>query len=469
MSDIEKFEKNNKIYVNVFGYDEGKNVYPRHVAKNEGAIDLLLISDGEKSHYCLIKNFNKLMARPSGQSHNSMHYCRRCLNGFTTFNALSNHKIYCNEQDAVRVELPEPGSKLKFENHNRSMSVPFVIYADFESFIKPIDTCEPNPEKSHTMQYQKHTPSSFCYYIKCFDDEVYCKKPVTYTAKYEEEDIGQVFVNMLEEEVKNIYHVVKERVNKFKRNMIFTENDKKTFESATVCHICGYNLRKKRGDVFIDDRVRDHCHLTGRYIGAAHAGCNINRQVPSFIPVIFHNFSGYDCYLFNKKLRTDPGEEINCIPKTEENYISFSKKIIVDKFTKNEDGKEEEIIVKREIRFLDSYKFMAASLDSLVNNITACGKCINCKLEKKPCQTPTDANLKITKSFYKDDNEGERLDPKLHKQTPLNGRVDDLHITLREKIDRKKLEYILNHPDDFDLGSRMIKGRKIDKQDKLHY
>ena len=141
----------------MFGYDEVNNVYPRHVAKNEGAIDLLLISDGEKSHYCLIKNFNKLMA----QSHNSMHYCRRCLNGFTTFNALSNHKLYCNEQDAVRVELPEPDSKLKFENHNRSMSVPFVIYADSEFFIKPIDTCKPNPEKSHTMQYQKHTPSSF--------------------------------------------------------------------------------------------------------------------------------------------------------------------------------------------------------------------------------------------------------------------------------------------------------------------
>ena len=111
---------------------------------------------------------------------------------------------------------------------------------------------------------------------------------------------------------------------------------------------------------------------------------------------------------------------------------------------------------------------MTASLDSLVNNITACGKCINCKLEKKPCQTPTDANLKITKSFYKDDNEGERLDPKLHKQTPLNGRVDDLHITLREKIDRRKLEYILDHTDDFDLGSRMIKGKKLIKRDRSH-
>ena len=73
LSDIDKFEKNNKIYVNVFGYDEGENVYPRHVAKNEGAIDLLLISDGEKSHYCLIKNFNKLMTVETGKSRHSVY------------------------------------------------------------------------------------------------------------------------------------------------------------------------------------------------------------------------------------------------------------------------------------------------------------------------------------------------------------------------------------------------------------
>ena len=138
------------------------------------------------------------------------------------------------------------------------------------------------------------------------------------------------------------------------------------------------------------------------------------------------------------------------------------------KKTMNQNGKEEEkeITVKRELRFIDSFKFMASSLDKLVSNTTACRKCINCKQQKKPCQTPTDANLKITKSFYKDDNEGEQLNPELYKRTPLNG-VNNLHITLREKIDRRKLEYILDHTDDFDLGSRMIKGRKVDKAGQI--
>ena len=105
---------------------------------------------------------------------------------------------------AVKVEMPEEGSTLAFTSFNRSMRVPFVVYADFECITKPIDTCESNPESSYTKQYQKHKPSSFCYYIKCFDDKVYSKDPVTYTAESDDEDVAQKFVNMLEEDIKDI-------------------------------------------------------------------------------------------------------------------------------------------------------------------------------------------------------------------------------------------------------------------------
>ena len=90
-----------------------------------------------------------------------MHYCRRCLNGFTSKDALSNHNEYCSKHDVQKIVMPDPGTMLKFKNYYRSMRVPFVIYADFESFIKPIDTCQPNPSGSYTDQYQKHIPSSF--------------------------------------------------------------------------------------------------------------------------------------------------------------------------------------------------------------------------------------------------------------------------------------------------------------------
>ena len=79
------------------------------------------------------------------------------------------------------------------------MRVPFIVYADFESFIKPIDTCQRNPENSYTKQYQKHTSSSFCYYIKSYDDIVYSQPAVAYTAETKDEDVAQKFVNMLQD------------------------------------------------------------------------------------------------------------------------------------------------------------------------------------------------------------------------------------------------------------------------------
>ena len=348
LSDISKFEHRNKgIYVNVFGY-EGE-IYPLRHTKHENAIDLLLISNEEKKHYCLIKNFKRLL----GKNGNPMHYCKRCLNGFTREEALIKHKEYCNQEDAVRVVLPEPGTMLDFKNYNRSMKVPFVIYADFESCIKPLDTCQPSTNKSFTRKIQKHIPISFCIYVKCFDDSVYLPHTITFTAENEDDDVGQIFVDKLEEIIKQIYNQTK-----FAKKIIYTEENKKNFTSAVVCHICEGKLGK--------DRVRDHCHLTGKYRGAAHENCNLNYRIPKFIPVFFHNLSGYDSHLFIKKLKTDNGEEINCISKTEENYISFSKKVIVDKFIKD----EKEIQIKRELRFIDSFKFMASSLDALSKNLS---------------------------------------------------------------------------------------------------
>ena len=67
-------------------------------------------------------------------------------------------------------------------------------------------------------------------------------------------------------------------------------------------------------------------HFTGKYRGAAHSKCNMLAIIPNFILVVFHNLEGYDSHLFIPKLALD-GEVVNCIPKTEEKYISFSKEI----------------------------------------------------------------------------------------------------------------------------------------------
>jgi len=155
LREIDKFESNNNdISINVFGYEA--SIYPLRISKHErkNILDLLLISDDTTNHYCLIKNLRRLLRVQNGNQH--IHYCRRCLNG--------KHKQYCDNHDTVRPELPKPGTMFTFKNTNRSMRVPFVAYADFESFIKPVDTCQPNNSMSYTNKYQHHVPSSFCYY-----------------------------------------------------------------------------------------------------------------------------------------------------------------------------------------------------------------------------------------------------------------------------------------------------------------
>ena len=347
-----RFEKNNNVNINVFGYEEKDGVFPLYISisTHDRVVDLLLISDGNKKHYCLIKNFNKLMARRTEKNHSSMHYCKRCLQGYRTEKSLDKHKEYCSQHGAQKIELPKPGSKVKFQNYNRSMRVPFVVYADFESFIKPIDTCQPDPRGSYTNKFQKHVLSSFCY--KIVGPDVNLLR--IFTAKHENDDVAQIFIESLEVDIKEIY----ERF-KLPEDMILTEDDEEMFDEATTCHICDEELG--------EDRVRDHCHITGKFRGAAHNSCNINYKIPKFFPVFFHNLSNYDGHLLIKKLRGSNNEKISCIPNNEEKYISFSREIIVDEFT-NTQGKR--VVVKRELRFLDSFRFMPSSLDSLTKNLS---------------------------------------------------------------------------------------------------
>ena len=334
-------------------------------------IDLLLISNEVNSHYCLIKNFSRLASSQTSAHHHKTYYCRNCLQGYNSEEALSKHSTYCNEHSCVRIELPEKNSTMRFTHIERSMRVPFVVYADFESFIKPINTCDPDEKQSFTKQYQKHTPSSFCYYIKCFDDTVYKGKPVTFTATSETDDVAGKFVEMLEEDIIEIYEITK-----FPKKMVMTDEDKKKYNDAKICHICEENLG--------NEKVQDHCHLTGKYRGAAHNSCNTKYQIPKFFPVIFHNLSGYDCHLFIKKLS---GGKLCCIPNNEEKYISFSKEIKVAEFI-GKDGKTHE--VKRELRFIDSFRFMGSSLKDLTDNLVKdlCDECktLDAKTCKKNCQ-----------------------------------------------------------------------------------
>ena len=192
------------------------------------------------------------------------------------------------------------------------MRVPFIVYADFESFTSQLSTCQPNPEKSCTKQYQKHIPSGFCYHIKCFDDTLYSQEPVAFVKKFNDDDIVQISIETLEKNIKEIY-----KKFKFPKSMIMTMHDNLVYDNSTLCHICNEELGK--------DRVRDHFHLSGKFRGAAHEVCNLKYKVPQFFPVVFHNLSGYDSHIFIKTLGNSEGD-ISYKPNNEETtFLSRSR------------------------------------------------------------------------------------------------------------------------------------------------
>ena len=310
----------------------------------------MLISDEEKQHYCLIKNLSRFISSKLTKHCGTVEICRSCLNHFPDQKKLKNHEEYCFQNETVKIEMPKEGSSISFIHHNRSIKVPFVIYADLEAFTKEIQTTPQSDKVSFTQKYQHHQPSGFCY--KIVGQNI--KRCVLFRAEDENEDVSQKFVEMLEEDIKKIY----KEFDFSKKMLPLTKKEQYEFENAKICWICQKGFEKK------DRKVRDHCHFTGKFRGAAHNKCNLQFKKPAFTPVIFHNLSGYDAHLFVKNLGKSEGN-IKCIPNNEEKYISFSKEIVVDDYEK--DGKKVE--VKHEIRFLDSFKFMASSLDGLAGNL----------------------------------------------------------------------------------------------------
>ncbi len=328
---IGKFEQQNNISINVFGFEDV--LFPLYITKEHFNIhvNLLLYSQGTTRHYCLIKDLNKFLYSQNRKKAR-MYYCRYCLHGFIREDLLQKHEPHCSQHGPQRIELPdEENASLYFKDYHKQLKVPFAIYADFESLTAKIDSVQPNPEKSFTEKYQHHQPCGFSY-IVVSDYEKYSKPPVVYRG----EDAVDKFLECLQEEQKYI----QEKLD-FIEPMRIEGEEEQAFQHAVNCHICGYELGA--------DRVRDHCHLTGKYRGAAHNDCNLNYSFTGRIPVILHNLRGYDSHLIMHGLGKLKDKKINCIPNNTEKYISFS----IDN-----------------LDFIDSLQFMNASLEKLVSNLT---------------------------------------------------------------------------------------------------
>ena len=237
------------------------------------------------------------------------------------------------------------------------------MYADFESILEPIESPDPDPDQPYTNKVNKHTPSGWFVYSKFVYGEV--KDPLKI---YRGKDCVEKFCNYIKQEAYRLYHMFPELP------MIpLSIKQWKKYKKSTRYHICYKPFTPT------NRKARDHCHYTGLYRGPAHSLCNLMYRIPSYVPVVFHNFYGYDAHLFIRELgkHMDPlGPEpwsgsMGVIAKNKEDYISFSVKVLVDKYI-DKNGDEKDKLV--ELQFIDSFKFMSSSLDSLTKNLVGSGK-----------------------------------------------------------------------------------------------
>ena len=313
----------------MFGY-ENRLVFPILVSdqKFENSKDLLLIVDDDKSHYACIKDFDRFMFHET-KNKNKKYFCKSCLQCFSSINVLTRHKEDCFGSKGAQSIKVEKGT-IKFKIYFKEIPVPFNIYADFECNLKGVEIYE----DSYSKNYQKHIPCSFAYKVVCIDDR-FSKVIAVFRGK----NAAYEFIKAILKEYEYRKKVMKKHFNKY---LIMSEEEEQ-FQSSNTCWIC-----KKLID-HDNEKVRDHCHITGKFRGAAYRGCNINFQITKNVSVIFHNLRGCDsrlvfCELNKFDVKTD------VIPNGLEKYMIF--------------------FINKNLVFIDNMQFMNSSFDELIKKIS---------------------------------------------------------------------------------------------------
>ena len=176
IKDWKKFEINNEIALNIlYAPHNTKNINiaykSKHNLTREKQIILLMITNGEKWHYLVVKNLSGLL-RGITSNHNADFYCLNCFCSYSTKNKLEKHKKICENHDYCHVEMPTKDNNIiKYNHGEKSIKMPFTIYADLEYLLEKIDTCENDPNKSYTTKINKHIPSDYSIFTHCSFDE----------------------------------------------------------------------------------------------------------------------------------------------------------------------------------------------------------------------------------------------------------------------------------------------------------
>ena len=363
-SDVHKLNELNNLSVNIFelNFYQDQNqckhkLLPIEVSKNNSnrIIDLAIY----KNHYVLIKKLDVFLG-----DHNKNYICRQCLSSYTSENMLIKHKQKCGIDNITTIKTSNE-SHLHWKKHFHKNLLYFRIFADFEADNEKDNSIIGNK----TTNNYKQNPVLNGYHIVSELEDVlksdYYKSPLGY------DNLDWFVDEVIKLENKMAFYF---KTTKKDINMI--DKDEEDYRKDNVCRFCEKEI--------MSDKVRDHCHLTGKCRGPAHSKCivNVTQKQSNFIPFIFHNFSNYDCHMFFKKLVDKKKDRVDfeIIPKTNEEYKSVTYGCI---------------------RFIDSYRFLSSGLDPLVKTLVDNGHETLKKLKKEIVDN--DEILDIVKKIVEED------------------------------------------------------------------
>lgn len=344
ISKIKIFENKNSIAVNIFHLN-GEAFLPYRISKynytnNYKTVNLLMQIDLEnnQSHFYGIKDINKIFNSTNCHKRN---ICYNCLNTFAKKVDMNIHYQLCLKNEATPIRYPKGENgyipQLLFNNIRKQVKVGYVLYADFESILKPeINEEDSNDNldplsRSMIRKVNSHQVSGFSYTLIRLDGKV-VKHRI-----YRGLDCIDIFLN----EIGKIQSII-QAIYSCNTPITWSPQIDLDLEVKNECFICDKPFTPTDGHVI------DHCHLTGNYRGLAHRGCNLNYQQSCKLPVIIHNFRNYDSHLIIRGFGKF-GKDFFVIPTNSEKYLS--------------------VTIDDKIVFLDSYQFLSASLETLVENL----------------------------------------------------------------------------------------------------
>ena len=254
-SDVHKFNELKKLSVNIFELiiyqDQNQwkhKLVPIEVSKNDS--DRVIDSAIYKNHYALIKKLDVFLG-----DHNKKFVCRQCLSSYTSENMLMKHKQKCGDDNFTTLRTSSE-SHIYWKKQFHKNPLYFRIYADFEAV-----NIDNSSIGNKTTNIYKQNPVPNAYHIVSEMEDVL-------KSDYYKSPLGYDNVDWFVDEVIKLENKMTFYFKNTKKNIILTEEVEEDCRKNNVCQFCEKHIEC--------DKVRDHCHLTGKYRGPAHNKCNIN-------------------------------------------------------------------------------------------------------------------------------------------------------------------------------------------------